>query len=200
MVDLEKKTFAHKQSYELLFIAEKTSNRIQSYITEKILPPDEVLEYYQAAEQAQKNDKDTKARLQAERDQLIAKGRELFKKYIPETAQALILGVREIDESDMMTDYFHVSSGETIILGWSTHRRDLFSEMRKHAHLIPETTHLTEPNKAHEHREKYSMGRGFYLKASHSYSNGWTIKKENKYGDWYDGLYVSIAKRCIFGK
>ena len=28
-----------------------------------------------------------------------------------------------------------------------------------------------------EHREKYSMGAGYYLKASHGYSTGWTVSK-----------------------
>jgi hypothetical protein len=28
-----------------------------------------------------------------------------------------------------------------------------------------------------EHREKYSMGSGYYLKSSHCYSSGWTVSK-----------------------
>lgn len=30
-----------------------------------------------------------------------------------------------------------------------------------------------------EHREKWSMGAGYYLKASGRYTNGWTVSKEN---------------------
>ena len=29
-----------------------------------------------------------------------------------------------------------------------------------------------------EHREKYSMGHGYYLKAAHRYDNGWVVRKE----------------------
>ena len=32
-----------------------------------------------------------------------------------------------------------------------------------------------------EHREKYSMGAGYYLKGSHTYSTGWTVSKRVYY-------------------
>jgi len=97
------------------------------------------------------------------------------------------------------------------------HKRDLFKEMRKHADKIPETTHLktppkvdsnghekTEENKkwwtpSDEHREKYSMGEGYYLKAGYQHHSGWRIEKDIKWGDdWSKEQYISIAKKCVF--
>jgi hypothetical protein len=40
-----------------------------------------------------------------------------------------------------------------------------------------------------EHREKYSMGAGYYLKGSGRYSSGWTVEKTT----WLDGLGETIA-------
>ena len=63
----------------------------------------------------------------------------------------------------MQTDYFASSTQRTVILGFSTHKRDIFSEMRKHAPNFEETAYLSEFNQDYEHREKYSMGAGYYL-------------------------------------
>ena len=105
-----------------------------------------------------------------------------------------------------MTDYFGHTTTETVILGWSKHSRDIFSELRKFANLIPETAHFatapepeTEYNQhpSDEHREKYSMGHGYYLQARGNRS-GWTMRKAH-YMD-KDAIARSLAKRCIFGK
>ena len=80
-----------------------------------------------------------------------------------------------------MTDYFAYGTDRTVILGFSTHTKDLFSEMRKYAANFEETAYLVEENKEYEHREKYSMGDGFYLGKS-KYS-GWVVKKERFYGN-----------------
>ncbi len=102
-------------------------------------------------------------------------GRERFAKILPENAQAVIVARLKQDESDMQTDYFASSIQRTIILGFSTHKRDIFSEMRKHASNFEETTYLAEFNKDYEHREKYSTGEGYYLGGSKYH--GWIIKK-----------------------
>jgi hypothetical protein len=74
-----------------------------------------------------------------------------------------------------MTDYYAHSVQRTVILGFSKHKRDLFSEMRKHAPNFAETAYLAEFNENYEHREKWSMGDGYYLGES-KYS-GWIIEK-----------------------
>ena len=74
-----------------------------------------------------------------------------------------------------MTDYFAYRTVRTVILGFSSHTRDLFPEMRKCAANFPETAYLAEANEEYERREKYSMGAGYYLGQSKYY--GWIIKK-----------------------
>jgi hypothetical protein len=102
-------------------------------------------------------------------------GRERLQNLIPADAQAVIVARLKQDESDSQTDYFASSTARTVILGFSTHKRDIFSEMRKHAGNFEETAHLTEHNEDYEHREKYSMGAGYYL--SESKYHGWIIEK-----------------------
>lgn len=51
--------------------------------------------------------------------------------------------------------------------------------MRKHASNFEETAYLAEYNADYEHREKYSMGAGYYLGES-KYS-GWIIEKVSMY-------------------
>jgi hypothetical protein len=51
--------------------------------------------------------------------------------------------------------------------------------MRKYASNFAKTAYLAEENKDYEHREKYSMGAGYY--PGESKYHGWTIQKE-RYG------------------
>lgn len=186
--------------------------------------------------------------------------REVFKAnyrhMIPAGAKAVIIAEFHEDQSDLQSDYFAHRTTKRIILGFSTHTRDLFSEMRKAAALAPETAHLAgeiwdarivlaadkttgcspyyhegqrspwhreeepdEPFKSEaearawtegvnieplslndgdggmempfrweitkrnaEHREKYSMGGGYYLMDGYRHSTGWCVKKIRFYG------------------
>lgn len=102
-------------------------------------------------------------------------GRKRFAEILPEDAQAVIVARLRQNESDSQTDYYAHSTQRTVIIGFSKHKRDIFSEMRKHAPNFEETAYLAEPNEDYEHREKYSMGDGYYLGES-KYS-GWIIEK-----------------------
>jgi hypothetical protein len=95
----------------------------------------------------------------------------------PPWAKAALIAEREIDDCDIMTDYFATKTGKRLILAWSKHERDLFPEMRKAAALAEETKHLATAGPEAEHREKYSMGAGYYLKAEGTYSTGWKVEK-----------------------
>jgi hypothetical protein len=179
----------------------------------------------------------------------------------PPWAKALIVAELEHDASDSMTDYFNTTTSRIVALAWSSHTRDLFSELRKVAATCPETAHLGpdcdvyrasvvlsddvisngsaywkgSPSHWHrelyatdtgrdrgetfttraeaeaftakagqpepiifnggtpaeklvrfewrierssiEHREKYSLGHGYYLKATGRYSDGWIVRK-----------------------
>lgn len=216
-VNLTNYRLQQHEALTLKHIKEKKDNRIHVYYTDEIMSADEVLTVWQKAQQKEKEAQAAKDKAEQIAKEKEAKGRELFKKYIPQTATALIVAELETDDCDLQTDYFSTKREKLVILGWSKYTRDLFPEMRKYADRIPETAHLnappdvnrngekkTEYNKswwhpADEHREKYSMGAGYYLKATGRYSTGWRISKTVKYGDdWRKEYYIAIANRCIF--
>ena len=94
----------------------------------------------------------------------IAKiGAERLRPLIPTDAKAAIIGTLRVSECDSYTDYYDYSIVRTVILGFSKHTRNLFSEMRKHAANFEGTAYLAEYNADYEHRENYSMGDGMYL-------------------------------------
>lgn len=101
---------------------------------------------------------------------------------IPAWAKAVIVGELIQDESDAMSDYFNGRTVRSVILGFSKHARDLFPEMRAAAANCPETADLATAPESAEHREKWSMGGGYYLKAGYRYSNGWKVSKRPFYG------------------
>lgn len=119
------------------------------------------------------NEEAEKERIRAEEVKKI--GRVRFAEIFPDNAQAVIVARLKQDESDIMTDYHASSTQRTVILGFSTHKRDIFSEMRKYASNFEETAYLSEFNEKYEHREKYSMGAGYYL--GESKYHGWIIEK-----------------------
>ncbi|SEL13735.1 fusion protein [Bacteroides thetaiotaomicron] len=127
-----------------------------------------------------KAEAERKAEEEREEYERIAKiGAERLLPLIPTDAKAVIIGTLRVNECDSYTDYYDYSIGRTVILGFSKHTRNLFSEMRKHAANFEETAYLAEYNADYEHRENYSMGDGMYL-GEHKYS-GWTIEKEPIY-------------------
>ena len=141
-----------------------------------------------------------RAREDAERlaDDARRRGREILESKRPAWAQAAIVAELEHDASDVQTDYFATTTSRRVLLAWSKHTRDLFPELRKAAAKFPETAHLATPAKprdgathpADEHREKYSMGAGFYLKAGHRYDSGWKVHKTCYFGS----LEIDLGK------
>ncbi len=111
---------------------------------------------------------------------------------MPEDAQAVIVAELMRDESDTMSDYFSGSVVDTVILAFSSHKRDIFSEMRKAAKNDERTAFLATASKSAEHREKYSMGAGYYLSEGSRYS-GWKIRKISFYGE---RKYVPVGEIC----
>ena len=216
-VNLGDFTFKMEQAYTMKHIDDKKDNSIQLYITDETLDAEQTAQAEEKAKVNQVAAADRNEKAETLRNENVQKGKKLFAKYIPADAKALIVAELETDDCDMQTDYFNTTHSGLVVLGWSTHKRDIFSEMRKHAHKIPETEHLatapvisengdekTDVNKEYwhpsdEHREKYSMGAGYYLKRTGRYSTGWKIEKQRKYReDWGEDIYISLAKRCIF--
>ena len=127
-----------------------------------------------------KAEAERKAKEAREEYERMAKiGAERLRPLVPTDAKAVIIGTLRVNECDSYTDYYDYSIGRTVILGFSRHTRNLFSEMRKHAANFEETAYLAEYNADYEHRENYSMGDGMYL-GRNKYS-GWTIEKEPIY-------------------
>lgn len=102
---------------------------------------------------------------------------------VPDWAQAVIVATLEHDDCDSMSDYYNVTTSRRVILGFSRHTRDLFPELRKAAALFSQTAELATAPDSAEHRAKYSMGGGYFLKAGSSYSSGWKVKKERFYSN-----------------
>ena len=94
-------------------------------------------------------------------------------------AKAVIIACEREDNSDPYTDYYSASTVHTLILGFSTHTKNNFQEMRNHAGNFGGTAYLTEKNEEYEHRENYTGGHGYYL--GESKYHGWIIEKEQIY-------------------
>lgn len=139
----------------------------------------EVAMLRQEAEQKAKKEAEVEEQKRIDIEAIKKIGRKRFAEILPKNAKAVIVARLKEDESDSQTDYFASRTTRTVILGFSTHKRDLFSEMRKHASNFEETFHLAEFREEYEHREKYSMGAGYYLGES-KYS-GWIIEKVAMY-------------------
>ena len=123
-----------------------------------------------------KTEDDRKAEEERQKNEHTAKiGAERLRPLIPSDAKAVIIGELRVSECDSYTDYYDYRIERTVILGFSTHTRNLFSEMRKYAANFKGTAYLAENDKEYEHRENYSMGGGMYLERN-KYS-GWTISK-----------------------
>ena len=126
---------------------------------------------------AQKDARDIAQRQREEMNRVAAAFKEDAKAKTPAWAQAVIVGELIEDKSDSMTDYFASATKRVVILAFSKHTRDIFSEMRAAALNHPETAFLNDAPENAEHREKYSMGGGYYLKAGGRHSCGWQVRK-----------------------
>lgn len=126
--------------------------------------------------------------------QEVSDWRDSIRDKVPADAKAVIIAEFEEDDSDSQTDYFNTKTTKTVILGFSSHARNIFSEMRKAAKNYEHTASLADAPKGAEHRQNYSMGGGYFLKASGRYSSGWKIRKVKFYGTQND-----IAEYVPFG-
>lgn len=143
---------------------------------------EEAAEIYEAAKVAKAAWREEAARKIAEADTAREQAARDLERYQPAWAKAAIVAELVHDQSDSMSDYFGHTTTRRIVLAWSSHTRDLFPEMRKAAALFAETAELATAPADAEHREKYSMGGGFYLKAGYRHSDGWRVSKTS--GRW----------------
>lgn len=145
----------------------------------EFMTEEEVAELYAKAQAKHVDEMEQQRAEEKRREEVRVVGREWLKNNLPTDAKAIIVGRLKQDESDSQTDYFASSTLSNVILGFSKHTRDIFSEMRKHASNFEGIAYLAEYNEDYEHREKYSMGAGYYL--GESKYRGWIIEKEPIY-------------------
>lgn len=168
------------------------------FVTPKKLEEADLFTIKNLSEHNEIKRKEEQVRAEDERSAKIQKGKEIAASKIPPEAKALIVAEQEVDDCDLQTDYFNTITVKRIVLGYSTHTRKVFSEMRKFACKIEQTKHLSEKNEQYEHRENYTGGAGYYLKKGSHYSSGWAIRKEIKWhNEWSQEIYISLAENCI---
>lgn len=132
----------------------------------------------QAQHEARENAARDRAAANAARDAFKADARGK----IPAWAKAVLVAEFVEDQSDSMTDYFGSTTKRRVILGFSRHTKDLFPEMRQAARNFAETANLADAPESAEHREKWAMGGGYYLKAGSRHGSGWRVSKQRFYG------------------
>lgn len=180
---------------------------------EPLATQDEIESIKLACEVFQSKMAETRKRGQEQTGRDFEKGKAIIEANKPAWAKSVIVAQFEIDDCDMQSDHFNTKTDRTILLAWSKHELDLFPEMRKAAlncdvkevQALADTPDInrngdkrTDTNKnwwspSDEHREKYSMGAGYYLKKQSRYSTGWKIKKRPL--SWgTDELYRAVGK------
>ncbi len=208
-IDLSSNTYTNNDMLGAKHISEKKFG-ITLFVTDTIMPENEVNELIIIADNNKEAFIKEQDRLKNEREEKIEIGKQLYTKYIPSDAKALIVAEYIIDESNLMEDYFHGRKDKIVVLGYSTNTRDSFSEMRKFCHLYEPVSHYAaKPIKPidadkywsapDERREKYSMGNGYYLKDSYHDNTGWLVRKTS-YKMCSEEIYISLANECIFEK
>lgn len=149
------------------------------------VPPISEAEAAALWERAKVKQAETRRQIGEEREETakaLSSAKDELARIAPPWAVAAIVAELHEDASDHYSDYHNHRVARTVVIGWSKHNRDLFAEMRKAAATFPETAELADAPATAEHREKYSMGAGFYLKQGWRDSSGWCVKKRRV--DW----------------
>lgn len=141
------------------------------------------------------------------RAEKLERGRQLLPA-LPENLAAIITAELRQDESDLHSDYHGYSTKEVVYLAYSLHKRDLFPELRKAAAKYENTQHFATPEQkpedagdywhpSDEHREKYSMGSGYYLGNKYS---GWVVQKSGfaNTPEYLETLQIAAAEGRFF--
>lgn len=175
LINLETHEFL--QSEHIRPLSEKFGIGIYYNDTEpEFLTAEQIAELKAKADAKKTAEDKANSEAKTERNRIEAIGADKLRNIVPAGAKAVIVAHLHENDSDPYTDYHGCHTVRTVILGFSTHTRDIFSEMRRAAANFEETAHLAAPNPDYENREKYSMGHGYYLGGS--YYSGWIVEKE----------------------
>jgi hypothetical protein len=105
-----------------------------------------------------------------EREELEKIGRDWLEANQPAGVKAYIIAELEESDCDSMTDYYGSHTTKTVVLAYSKHTRDLFSEMRKAADKFLETQHLGTGKGKYSIWELGNPGDPYKLGHDHKYS------------------------------
>jgi len=161
----------------------------------------------EAAAATKKREADMQAHsvlMAAERAAKIEQGKKIVN--VPAGAKAVIMARLMVDDSDIQTDYFASHAEDYFYLTYSNHTRDIFSEMRKAAGRadLEEIKAFNDVNFGRENKQKYSMGRGYFLSKDHSRSGIEISKQRFSYrdepisADLLEKLYIAAAEGKYF--
>lgn len=88
--------------------------------------------------------------------------KEFFRMLTPSTAKAIIVAELKRDTSDIQCDHFSSRTEERVVLGFSKHTRDVFSELRKMAATFEPTQHLGPGKDQYYPRVAFANDAGMY--------------------------------------
>ncbi|MEG3766539.1 hypothetical protein [Alteromonas sp. 14N.309.X.WAT.G.H12] len=141
------------------------------------------IEHVQNAIAFVKSEEERKRQLELDRVQKENESFEQFAAHIdehmPHGTKAVIIAERVGNDSNSLEDYYGSISLDCVIVGWSSHNRNLFPEMRKAAKRFAPVEHLAELPKDMEHKRSYGSKRAFLKESSNEYADGWMVYKIN---------------------
>lgn len=140
----------------------------------KVLTPEEVADLTARTIKQEEERRNAREQAEKERQEAIARGREIAAKLIPPGAKGLIVALLKVDDSDPYSDYYNTKETDAHILAVTMHTRDLFPEMRKAAALFEPTRELATADTSKEQRNRYTGGGGYYL----GDYTGWRVRKD----------------------
>ena len=115
---------------------------------------EEIIAKYQANQEKERLEREKAAN---ELQLKIEAGKKLVT--IPDWAKSVIVAEFKENTSDLYTDYYAHKSTKYVVLAWSKHNKDLFSEMRKAATRYYETEFLADAPENFEKKTKIFNGR-----------------------------------------
>lgn len=176
--------------------------RIQSYELNRQVVASarcEILRVTRLAKEQEALEKKQKSERDKQQAQSFRQQEEVFHASInvPAWAKSVIVATYSIydeERSDPCSDYYQSKTTKTIVLAWSKHTRNLFTEMRKACLNHQDTAFLSDKENSQEHRENYSMGAGTYLTNKDYLRHGWEVRKIKFWNEEQKAKYVPVGE------
>ncbi len=135
---------------------------------------DECHALYELGKKADRKRKRTRKIQEFMYKQQIEYRENFYRQHTPSWAKSIITASYQVDDSDVMTDYFHAVTKKRVLLGFSKHTRNDARELKKFAALFEPTKELAENCKIEKYYGYQIMGENMGI-----WSTGWTVSKSN---------------------